>query len=399
MTREEVAELAKEKIVKSKKLLLELPTSYGKTFISLDTAFYYINKKRIKDYKILILVGEIAHINNWKAEFNKWGFPLDNVELACYASMKNYIEDKFTVIILDEVHHATSLIRASILHKLKADRFIMASATMDKEKIEFLGTKFTKDMYRIRVSLNTAFNNNTLPEPTVILVPVELDSLKKDQLYIARKSGIPLELDISDKNQYLYDPKYSKFSLRFRCTALEYYIMLTQEIDRLDKQYRSKRTFALKNKLLQKGTERKRWLGEYKTEVLSSLLKELKDKRYICFCSSIGQAEAINKYNSIHSKKSNPLDLLNEFNLGNINSILVVKMLREGLNLVDTQYGIITQLDSRQLSAVQMVGRVLRHKEPIIYVLYVKNTRDEDYLNSTIRKFIDPKYIKEYGKP
>ena len=55
-------------------------------------------------------------------------------------------------------------------------------------------------------------------------------------------------------------------------------------------------------------------MGELKTPIVKVFLKDIKDKRFICFCSSIEQADHLGKQNAIHSKKDNSLQILDDFN-------------------------------------------------------------------------------------
>ena len=72
------------------------------------------------------------------------------------------------------------------------------------------------------------------------------------------------------------------------------------------------------------GSQRKLLLGNTKTKVVSKLLSKLdKDKqRYICFCTSIEQAEQLgDKKYAIHSKNNNSLKILDDFNNQKIDNL------------------------------------------------------------------------------
>ena len=56
-------------------------------------------------------------------------------------------------------------------------------------------------------------------------------------------------------------------------------------------------------------------------------------------------------------------------------------MVIEGMNFNRIDCGIICQLDKEQRANIQKIGRVLRSKNPEIYIIYVKDTQDEKYLN------------------
>lgn len=62
--------------------------------------------------------------------------------------------------------------------------------------------------------------------------------------------------------------------------------------------------------------------------------------------------------------------------------VIVVKV-----NLTNCQVGIYASLNSSERMIVQKMGRLLRHKEPIIIIPYFKNTRDEEIVNKMMIQY------------
>ena len=153
------------------------------------------------------------------------------------------------------------------------------------------------------------------------------------------------------------------------------------------------RSEVIKNKWLQYGSQRKRYLGELKTPYVAKLMDKIRNKRYICFCTSILQAEALGNRNCIHSQMKNPEAVIDKFNNHKINSLFACQMITEGQNLKDIQVGIIVQLDGQELKYIQKTGRVLRAEKPVQYVLYYENTRDSEYLQK-VMEVTDKNYVK-----
>ena len=121
----------------------------------------------------------------------------------------------------------------------------------------------------------------------------------------------------------------------------------------------------------------------------------MKDKRFICFCTNIEQAELLGEENAVHSKKKNSLEIIHRFNEKEINNLFAVGMLQEGVNLKDIEAGIIIQLDGEERAFIQKFGRTLRADSPEQYIIYFRATRDEEYLNNALEN-IDNKYIQTY---
>jgi superfamily II DNA or RNA helicase len=84
--------------IDSSNILLELPTSFGKTKQALDL----MNKRKPKS--ILILVPRLVLIDNWKEEFTKWKLDkyLKYVTFSTYVGIKKYKDKSFDMLISDE---------------------------------------------------------------------------------------------------------------------------------------------------------------------------------------------------------------------------------------------------------------------------------------------------------
>ena len=180
------------------------------------------------------------------------------------------------------------------------------------------------------------------------------------------------------------------------CTQKEAYNFYTAQFNKLKEQYMNNRKEYIRFKWLQMGSQRILLLCNTKTKVVSKLLSKLdKDKqRYICFCTSIEQAEQLgDKKYAIHSKNNNSLKILDDFNNQKIDKIFACKMLQEGQNLVNIQAGIIIQLDGQERTFIQRFGRAMRANSPVQYIFYYRNTRDEEYLKDALQD-IDKEYIE-----
>ena len=68
-------------------------------------------------------------------------------------------------------------------------------------------------------------------------------------------------------------------------------------------------------------------------------------------------------------------------------------MLQEGYNLFDCEVGVISQLDAGERGVIQKVGRVLRHDKPLVVILCIDNTRDEDFLKSALEVIGDSQKV------
>ena len=398
MTKEELQVLPLSLIKQSNKVILQWCTGLGKSKAAINIANYLINKESINknSFSILLVVAEITHKSNWKVEFDKWGIETNNITIECYASLKKYRNNHYDLIIFDEAHHLSSDLKKDILTELYAKNIILLSATLSDQLIEIL-TKIYGEFVISKITLKEAIDWKLLPIPKVYLIPLTLNSAQYNCTIIEewgkKEKRVTYKCKFYERWKYLKDKKkYPNIKLEISCTQQQKYDYLSGKFNYWKRQYFSTQEEHAKTKMLQTGLERKRFLGECKTDYVKLLLYKLRNMRYICFCTNIEQAELLGNKNAIHSEKKDSLEILNKFNLKKINNLFAVGMLQEGQNLVDIEAGVIVQLDGQERAFVQKFGRSLRATDPIQFIFYYKDTKDTKYLENVL-KGIDEEYI------
>ena len=356
-----------KKLFKYNNLLLRWGTGLGKTRVAVLACDYIYDREL--DERILLLVAERAHKENWKKEFVKFlgeeraREVLSIVTIECYASMKKYVNTKWALLITDEVHHLQSEKRRAILETMEADYVLALSATPGKAAYDALSWTFGR--FEIdEVSMQDAIDSEYLPEPKIVCIPLELERFERTETISMkmsnRTSAVRYEL-WSDRWKFLKNKKaYAKYEIIFRCTPKEKYEYINEQFEYWKRQYfRNQGNERLKNMWLQWGSKRKRFLGELKTEDALKLIDKLRkeDKRFICFCSSIEQAKVLGGEGAVHSQNSNSSSVIQSFNDRKIDEIFAVGMLVEGVTLTDIEAGIIVQLDGNERQFVQKSGR------------------------------------------
>lgn len=364
---------------KNKHITLLLATGVGKSKITIDLIKHY----NIDTKNVLLVVAETSHKDNWKKEFIKWNIEFKGI-VECYHSLKNHKDKHYDLIVFDEAHHIFSDLRLDILDEIKFNQSILLSATLPDDKIKLLEERLNIKYDKIKISLKQAIQYGILPNPEINILRFDLDNRVINQECIIQRGKkdklVYLECDYKDRFNYPKD-KYPNLYLKIKCTEYQKYEWLSSQIEYWRKQFFITRNKFNEIKWLNLGSERKRFLGDCKTKHLKPLIEQLEDYRFICFCSSIEQAEQLSN-NTIHSKKDNRFEILEQFNNKEINNIFCIGMLQEGTNLVDIEVGIITQLDGIERGFVQKFGRTLRSSKPIQYILVFNNTQDEKYLEN-----------------
>jgi superfamily II DNA or RNA helicase len=374
-------------------LLLAHCTSLGKTKSALDIVSQLPGNG-------FIVLAEKAHIKNWKEEIIKFNYQdiFNRSEVFLYASLHKYKNREVDWIIFDECHHISSLRRDSI-STIKSNNNILLSATITNNQLFDLTQIFPK-LKRDYISLNKAIDWGVIPIPEINLVPIELDNIKLEEIIIFKKGKgknyITQTCYYKERWEFWNKFKLSNNEIIIKCNQLEKYEWLTESMEYWKNLYFRNRLPYQKIKWLQLGSQRKRFLAEIKTKHSLDLINkiQLESKRFICFAGSINQCNILgSEFNIVHSKNKNNQEVIDSFNSNKINSLFAVDMLKEGMNLYDIEIGLIIQLDGNLRSYIQKAGRVFRSNNPIQYIIYVKDTRDEEYLNNALKGL--EKYIKK----
>ena len=117
------------------------------------------------------------------------------------------------------------------------------------------------------------------------------------------------------------------------------------------------------------------------------ILSEIKDSKLLIFTSSIEKTNIFSQY-TIHSKndKNYNTQVLNDFNLGIIRDIASVDKLTLGINLKNTNFGILESYDGSQTKNRQKLARLNRlQNDKIAYAIVIvpKNTQSEVWLKES----------------
>lgn len=381
MTREDLTSQLLQ--AKEDNYLLELSTGYGKTKATLDK----IQQWYTKDCKILVAVPKLVLIDGFKEECKKWDceYLLDNITFTTYASFHKH-QGNWNIIILDEAHHLSERCR-DLLLGYNSKHIIALSATMKKDHKFFLQQYFyrRKKSYKIfEVKLSEAIENDVLPEPKLILFPLLLDNSKYTcEIQKNFKKGInkkPITIAYKDKFKF----RTYKNPIIIKCTEKQYYDDISSLIDWYKQ--KAEHTPIMRQMWLHKCGDRLVWLAERKTDIIKKILLLIRNYRSLTFCARIEQSEQLG-IPCVNSKIGT--ENLERFNNKKIKHIACVSQLDEGVNITDCRIGVFQMINSSSRLTVQRLGRIERHKEPVIIFPYYKNTREEEIVNNIVTEYKD----------
>lgn len=395
MTREEIYKECVNKISKTNTLLMELPTGYGKSKLSIDLATHLLSSKwYTQNYvpSVLLLVAKRVHKQTWKDEMEKWGGiqPKSgkiNLRMECYESLHK-CDGKYDLIIADEVHHLASELRLDLFKSIKYGYFLGLSATIPQKLKQLFKYKYHADV--VSCDIVEAIEDNILPEPQILLFPLMLDNrnLTEEWEINAKASGPIVRGTIND----IWKLKKQKVHAVLSCTQKQKLLEFNKLIEWEKGKYMLTRSEAMKQSWLFHAGKRLEYLADIKVPIIKDILMKLSRQRTITFCKSIAQAEEVSQH-CIHSKNDESDQTYQDFNAKKINHISTVNILNENANLVDCKYGIFCNFSSSESVPWQRLGRSLRHKEPVIILPYYAGTREEEIAKDMTEGFNNIKTI------
>lgn len=360
MTRDELQVAAARRLYQDKRLICQWATGTGKS----GTALQFL--KSVPG-DTLILVPEKDNIKNWYAEFEKFGVSTLGVTIACYASIHKYQNTSWSLLVIDEAPHADTELKAAYFSTIKADYILALGAYLrdeEKETLEKIYGPFTV----WTITLKNAINAGFIPCPSVRVLHMKLDNT---------------------------DRKYhTKIGKR---TAAEYYDMVDTQVKCAVDTFNNSSTEWAKIQMQRAGAERKRVLGMLKEDCVALVCEKLqeKNKRFICFCSSINSAKKLGGELAYTSQTPKSQKTLERFNNHEIDRLFVVGKLIEGQNLKDIECGVLGSIGGSNRITIQAIGRVMRSQNPIIFVPVIDDTKDESFLY-TVTNNVPAEYIKHY---
>lgn len=362
MDRNTLQKLAAERLASSGRLMCQWATGTGKSGVLLRFL------KNNPETDCLILVPEQNNIENWRDEFSKFGVPMELVRVVCYASLHKYANTAWDIVVFDEAPHMDTDKRRAICRSIRGKYILALGAVIDKDETEALESVYGH-FDKSYVSFRQAIDWGILKPPTVRILHMKLDNTKKTVLHKGHSY-----------------------------TAQEYYNLIDKKVDEAVTAYNQSENPFNRQRMYRAGNERKRFLGKQKDTAIASVCEKIQagGKRFLCFCSSIKQAEKLGKEHAFTSKTPASMRLLERFNNHEIDSLYVVGKLIEGQNLKDIDCGILVQLGGTNRITVQECGRIMRSQNPEIYVPVFDSTKDDSFLY-TITNNIPAEYISHYN--
>jgi len=362
-------------------------TGFGKSRVAIMEVERLSNSNQImnKDEVLLVTPTEKLRDENWPAEFKAWNCEKEFnalVKCICFASLKKEIGNKYKLVIIDEIHHVTSLSAAAFLETGINPLTEFCAANLGSAVMGLTATvpDAKRDPEKAKIiaqiapvvftySLDQGVEDGMIRDYEIRVIQSNLDNVSK-----CITAGTKLNpFKITEEAQYQYLEKQIRKFRALEASALP-----------------SKKA-GLAKLCMFATMARNRFLYNLpsKTELAQRCIKHIaKGKRTLVFCGSIEQCNLLLGDNVYHSKSGS--DSFRKFNAEEIDILGVVNAANEGINFKNLDQGLILQVDSNERSLVQRCGRFLRlglDGPAIIYILCVSNTADERWLEKSLKGF------------
>lgn len=347
--------------------------------------------------KVLCFTPQILLHQTHKDEAEKWNVDISKFEFACYNSSQNYMDTEWDVLWLDECQGVTDR-NIEHLITVKTKRIICTSGTIPSDKLKLL-YQLGKPRI-IKIALKQGIEWEFLKPPTIYVIDRPLNKGVQHIFVKGKdKSKNTVSCTYNDWiSKYKFISGVKRPNCNIHCNEVEYYALLQEELDNIT--WRAQNTNAnrriIEIQRKQIGTKRKSWLNNLKTEYAKQICDSLRGKRFIVFTNDIAQCEEVARgKTTVHSNHKNEVDAqsIQDFNDGIINELYAVNKMDVGVTLYDFDAAIHVSLSGSEIAPSQRTGRSLAGNEPIIYVIRVPNTRDDEFFKE-FKRPLDDSYFK-----
>jgi len=331
--------------------------------------------------KALVLVPTTQLQDQFKLEFEKWGYHdiLDDVEIVCYQSACKYENKHYEIIVADEVHLGLSDVYIQAFTKNTYNKLLCLTATPPEDPMYLVRLqKLAPVVYQI--TMDQCVKMGLISPYEIYCIPVELTDEEKKEYTKANSTFVFYKYKLgqfdafNEANAILKNPK--GYSPEEYTSALMFYKAIRDRKDVVQKAY---------NKILYAS----QLVGYHKDKKILTFAgnNEFTDKIYAEVQKSHG--DIVRVYHSKLGTKARK-QALEDFKTGKANVLCSTKALNQGFDVSDAEIGIICGLDSKSLSMIQRVGRLLRlsqDKVGKVIILYVPDSQEEKWLKSSIQSF------------
>lgn len=333
--------------------IIDVAPRVGKTKIAIDL---------LKLYKgsYVVLLPDSTIRGSWLAECTKWNFTVPEIHL--FASIKKVTNPQ--LILIDEIH-ALSDNQIALVKEIQQRTnctIVGMTGSLNEDVEENLYTEL-KISKVYTYSIEEAIQDRIIADYEIYVHKIPLDNLKRTYNY---------------KTKLLTEKEYYK-----QLTSLfEFFRRESRkkpELDAVKMQFASKRATML-------------YESESKVKAVQKLLAKLKKEKVLIFTTRIGVAEQLAS-ETYHGKSTSDV-YYQSFKTSKDGHLAVVKLANAGVTFNGLKVGVIHQLQSNDMTAIQRILRMMNYdkgKVAQIHIFVYEGTVDEDWVKKALNQFDETK--------
>jgi len=328
--------------------ILNLAPRFGK----IRVAMKIMNK--LKPKTVLIAYPDNKIRDSWLGDFEKTDFISPIIKFTTYLSLHKQIDEKYDLVILDEIHLMSEAQIESCRTLLEANRRILGlTGTLSSWTAKVLKDELSLPVVA-RYSIEMAIKEGILPDYEINVITTPLDN----------------------KTLVNYGGKKKTEKTRFA--------NYKWVVDKLEKE--EKNSFHMKLKIisiLQTSSSR--------MKATIDLIEKFKEERLLVFCGRTEVADNLG-IPSFHSKSSEK-QVWEDFVEGRIKHLAVVKIGNSGVTYTPLSKVIINYFDSNPETMTQRINRCMNmeydnpEKKAVIYVISSTEPVELEWLKKSLAMF------------
>lgn len=320
--------------------------------------------------RALVLVPTTQLQDQFAEEFRKWGAEdcLPNTEILCYQSAHKLQDEHFDIVVCDEVHLGLSPVYREFFEKNTFSRLLCMTATPpEDEDYRKILNELAPTCYRI--TLDECVDLGLVAPYDIYCIPVEMTEEERAEYKKANNLFVACKYRLGGFDAFKQANAILKQGVPGdKGAAANYFASIRK---------RKKVVQHAENKL-----EAAKELADYHIE--DKILTFGGTNEFTNLMADRLGGTAYHSGKTIAQRRK----ILEAFNKSSTSVLCSTKALNQGFDVPDVGVGIIAGLESKTLSMIQRVGRLIRFQEGKrgrIYILYVPDSQEEKWLESATK--------------
>lgn len=357
-------------------------TGFGKSRVGVMAIEHIL--KLEDSSKAMVLVPTIQLQDQFSDELSKWGLEhlKSKIDILCYQSAYKLLNQHYDIVVCDEIHLGMSCEYRKFFENNTYDNILCMTAT-EPEELEYKDLLYEIAPKVYEITLDECVTLKIVAPYSIYCVPVNLTIDEREQYKKVNNSFIFYRYNLGH---------FDAFNEAQRIMASK---------SATGAQKRDAHMFYKSIRDRKKIVD----FAENKIECIKKLAIRFINKKILTFSGAneftdrmceVTQPLSV-KYHSKMTKKQKEKSI-EDFKNGNKSILCSTKALNQGLDVQDAEIGIICGLNSKSLSMIQRVGRLLRYKKNKtgkIIILYVSDSQEEKWLKSSIKNLNNVSWLNK----